>query len=44
MMPENRLPTGSEAMGASTMTVIEGGMMVPSDPPAQIVPEISSFE
>ncbi len=43
MIPAKRSPTETSATGARMMTSTEGGMIVPSDPPAQIVPEISDL-
>ena len=40
-MPTNRSPTETSATGPSTTTTTDGGMIVPRDPPAQMVPEIS---
>ena len=39
-MPTNKSPTETSATGPRTTTTIEGGIIVPRDPPAQIVPEI----
>jgi hypothetical protein len=41
IMPANRSPMETSAVGPSRMTTTDGGMMVPRDPPAQIVPAIS---
>src|SRR5688572_2681307 len=38
-----RSPMETLATGPSRTTTIDGGMMVPSDPPAQITPEISAL-
>ena len=43
-MPTIRSPIETLAIGPITTTTTEGGMIVPSEPPAQIVPEISDFE
>ena len=39
-MPTKRSPTETSATGPMTTTTTDGGMMVPSEPPAQMVPEI----
>jgi hypothetical protein len=41
MAPANSRPIDTSAMGPSTMRTTDGGMMVPREPPAQIVPLIS---
>jgi len=41
IMPTNRSPTETLATGPRTTTTTEGGMMVPREPPAQMVPEIN---
>src|SRR5688572_28183584 len=43
IIPTSRSPTDTSATGPSTTTTTEGGMMVPSEPPAQIVPQISGL-
>src|SRR5688500_19043124 len=43
IMPTSRSPTDTSATGPSTTTTTEGGMMVPSEPPAQIVPQMSGL-
>ena len=40
-MPYRMSPTDTSASGPITTATTDGGMMVPSDPPAQIVPLIS---
>ena len=40
-MPASRSPTGMEAIGARMTTGTDGGMIVPSEPPPQMVPAIS---
>ena len=40
-MPTKRSPTETSATGPSTTTTTDGGMIVPSEPPAQMVPEMS---
>ena len=42
-IPNIRSPIETLATGPSSTTTIEGGMMVPSEPPAQITPEISAL-
>src|SRR6266542_3047763 len=42
-MPTSRSPTETLATGPSTTTTTDGGMIVPSDPPAQIVPQMSGL-
>ena len=39
-MPTNRSPTDTSATGPRMTTTTDGGMMVPSEPPAQMVPEM----
>ena len=39
-MPYNKSPTDTVASGPITTATTDGGIMVPSEPPAQIVPEI----
>ena len=36
-----RSPTETSATGPSITTTIDGGMIVPNEPPAHMVPEIS---
>ena len=43
-MPTIKSPIETLAIGPNTTTTTEGGMMVPSEPPAQIVPEIRLLE
>src|SRR5918995_1538587 len=43
IMPTSRSPTETSATGPSTTTTTEGGMMVPSEPPAQMVPQMSGL-
>ena len=40
-IPMKRLPTSTSATGPRMTTTTEGGMMVPREPPAQMVPEMS---
>ena len=40
-MPMNRAPTSTSATGPRMTTITDGGMTVPSEPPAQMVPEMS---
>ena len=40
-MPSSILPTSACAVGPMTTASTDGGMMVPSAPPAQMTPEIS---
>ena len=42
-IPYIRSPTDRSASGPITTTTTEGGMMVPSEPPAQMVPLISAL-
>ena len=39
-IPTIKSPIETSAIGPSTTTTTEGGIIVPSEPPAQIVPEI----
>ena len=43
-MPSRMLPTEALATGPMTTASTEGGMMVPSEPPAQIVPQMRLLE
>ncbi len=43
-MPTIRSPIETSAIGPMTTTTTEGGMIVPSEPPAQIVPAINGLE
>lgn len=42
-IPYIRSPTDTSATGPRTTTTTDGGMMVPSEPPAQMVPEINDL-
>ena len=43
-MPSRMLPTDVLPTGPITTASTDGGMMVPSEPPAQIVPQIRLLE
>ena len=43
IMPYRRSPTETSASGPITTATTEGGMIVPSEPPAQMVPQISAL-
>ena len=43
IMPTSKSPTDTSATGPSTTTTTEGGMIVPSEPPAQMVPQMSGL-
>ena len=40
IIPTIKSPIETSAIGPNTTTTTEGGIIVPSDPPAQIVPDI----
>ena len=40
IIPTIKSPIETSAIGPSTTTTTEGGIIVPKDPPAHIVPEI----
>ena len=43
IIPTKRSPTETSATGPRTTTTTDGGIIVPRDPPAQIVPEMSAL-